>query len=66
MNKPILIIKDRPYLPNELEIELGEIELTSKSEEVTGRWNKLERQKLWVTKFIINMKQMSFIFNKSF
>jgi hypothetical protein len=38
MNRPLIVVKDRPYLMNKVEMDLGNIRITSKSEEVEGRW----------------------------
>ena len=59
IERPLIVLKDRPYLQNKLEIDLGNIKIKSKTEEVEGRWKHLEGKKVWVTKFLINMNDMS-------
>ena len=46
-------------MQNKLEIDLGNIKIKSKTEEVEGRWKNLEGKKVWVTKFLIKMNDMS-------
>ena len=39
-------------------MDLGKTSITSVSEAVTGRWKTLPEKEVWVTKFIIDMKDM--------
>jgi hypothetical protein len=59
IERPLIVLKDRPYLQNKLEIDLGNIKIKSMTEEVEGRWKNLEGKKVWVTKFLIKMNDMS-------
>jgi hypothetical protein len=59
IERPLIVLKDRPYLQNKLEIDLENIKIKSKTEEVEGRWKNLEGKKVWVTKFLIKMNDMT-------
>jgi len=38
IQNPTIVLKDRPYLVGNIEVDLGEIRVTSRTEEVSGRW----------------------------
>ena len=40
IQRPCIVIKDRPYSDNSLEIDLGEIKVTSSDEYMKGRFIK--------------------------
>jgi hypothetical protein len=41
IDRPLIVIKDRPYLDGELQFDLGNIHITSHTEMRTGRWLNL-------------------------
>jgi hypothetical protein len=49
-----------------VEIDLGKINVSSKAEEIAGRWRSLPDKKVWVTQFLIEMNEMGFRHNKDF
>lgn len=40
IENPLIILKDRPYLPESFRLDLGKIRITNTTEEKFGRWLK--------------------------
>ena len=38
IQNPVIMIKDRPYFESNIEIDLGQIKVTSKLQNVEGKW----------------------------
>jgi hypothetical protein len=38
IENPVIVLKDRPYLLGNIEIDLGQISITSKLDYVKGKW----------------------------
>ena len=60
IHKPYLIIKDRPYLNNNLEIDLGEITVNYDEAFIKGRFKNAPLKKLLQGKFIIDCNDVTF------
>jgi len=58
LENPLIIFKDRPHLPSELQFDLGIIHITSHTEMRTGRWLNLPDQLAYETTMEIDCKQM--------
>lgn len=61
----MLVLKDRPYLKNQVEIDLGNISIETTTSEQIGRW-KGGHKAIWSTTFLIKMKRMGIFYNKNF
>jgi hypothetical protein len=59
IHNPYMIIKDRPHLKHELEVDLGEITITYDEEMVTGRFHKAPLKPVLLSTFIIDCKDVS-------
>ena len=57
------MIKDRPYFDSNIEIDLGRIKVTSKLENVEGKWKNHPSKKTFVNIIDIDMQQVRIDYN---
>eukprot|EP00347_Sterkiella_histriomuscorum_P000566 403375355 len=63
IDRPLIVLKDRPYLQKNIEIDLGKTNITSETMPVQSRWKSMPEKDVWVTKFNIDMKEMGIRFD---
>lgn len=59
IHSPYVIIKDRPHLEHELEVDLGEITITYDEAMIPSRFNKVPKKTVLQSTFIIDCKDVS-------
>ncbi len=58
-HRPTIVVKDRPYFDRYLELDLGEIEITTSQQEVAGRFINYPQKKVLKKSLHIDMKDLS-------
>lgn len=64
IENPQIIIKDRPYLMGEIEMDLGFIKITSELEQVSGRWKNQPDKEVYVNTMHIDAKNIKIDYNR--
>ena len=64
IHNPLLILKDRPYNMNFIEIDLGEMTVTSLESMVKGRFKKFPNKEALVMTFKIKAKNLGLKFQQ--
>jgi hypothetical protein len=64
LESPLIIIPDLKREKARFVMDSGIIEVTSVVEEAPGRWVNYPDQKVWVTRYLVKNKQMSFSFKQ--
>ena len=54
IHRPYMILKDRPHLKTDLEVDLGEITISYDEDMVKGKFHKAPNKELLRAKFIID------------
>jgi hypothetical protein len=63
MENPVIVLKDRPYFRGNIEIDLGQIRITSRLEHVEGKWKQVPHKKTYVNIIDIDMKSVRIDYN---
>jgi hypothetical protein len=63
IHRPLLILKDRPYLNESLEADLGEIIITSKQRIETGRLKTAPLKQAFMNTMVIDAKDLGIKYN---
>ena len=58
IENPLIILKDRPYLPTSLRLDLGLIQISSKTQPVCGRWRKHVDREVFVNSLLVDARSM--------
>lgn len=58
IENPLIILKDRPYLPTCLRLDLGLIQISSKTQPICGRWRKHINREVFVNSLLIDARSM--------
>lgn len=67
IENPVVVLKDRPYLLGNIEMDLGQISITSYLANVEGKWKSLPTKKTFVNIMEIDMKSVRIDYdNKSY
>lgn len=53
-----MLLKDRPYLTGNVEIDLGQISIKSELDHVSGKWRSKPDKKTFVNRMVIDMKSI--------
>ena len=59
----MIIIKDRPYFDSNIELDLGQIKVTSKLGNVQGKWKNHPLKQTFVNVIDIDMQQVRIDYN---
>ena len=63
IENPVIVLKDRPYFDEKIEIDLGQINISSKLDCVCGKWKHIVEKKTYVNVIDIEMKNVRIDFN---
>ena len=63
IENPVIVLKDRPYFDEKIEIDLGQINISSKLDRVGGKWKHTVGIKTYVNVIDIEMKNVRIDYN---
>ncbi len=63
IENPVIVLKDRPYFDEKIEIDLGQINISSKLDCVCGKWKHIVEKKTFVNVIDIEMKNVRIDYN---
>jgi hypothetical protein len=63
MENPVIVLKDRPYFRGNIEVDLGQIRITSRLDHVAGKWKRAPLKKTYVNVMDVDMKSVRIDYN---
>jgi hypothetical protein len=63
IDRPLMVLKDRPYLEGNIVIDLGKISISNTTKQTEGRWKSKPKHPVLTTTMTITAKDLGIWFN---